>query len=78
MSLCKIKATLWMSGRLCRILIQDSEGHVIDTSDSWNNRASAEMFVVDVYPEAKIEFVGDDKRIKKLNHKWDVCTLGAG
>jgi|694.fasta_scaffold05336_27 hypothetical protein len=73
-----MKATLWISNRVCRVLIQNSEGRVIATNDSWNNRASAEMFVMHEFPEAKIEFVQDVKRIKELNHEWDVCVLGVG
>lgn len=69
-------ATLWISDRKCKVLVADSEGRIIDTDDTWNNRASAESWVYDAYPGARVKFVTDAAKIKELNSEWNSCRNG--
>jgi hypothetical protein len=70
-------ATLWISQRLCRILIRDSEGRIIDTNSEWNNRASAESWVYEFYPEATVQFSADPAAKRDLDQEWSACVTGA-
>lgn len=67
-----MKADLWISGDACRILVTEG-GVVIDTNESWNNRASAELAVYDLYPEAIVKFHRDSDKIKALEEEWQRC-----
>jgi ribonuclease HI len=71
-------AHLWISKNLCRILIYADNGSVIDTNNEWNNRASAESWVNQYYPEAKQKFYSRDvmSEIKRLDEEWNSCVHG--
>lgn len=74
-----MKAVLWLTESKCRVLVYSSEGHVVDTNDDWNNRASAELTVKSCYPTAKISFVRhtETEKIKELNSEWNSCVHGS-
>lgn len=70
-----MKAIIWISGRVARILIKDGES-VIDTNDDWNNIASAQSWVYENYPEAEVKTVRDDKARKEMDQEWSACVNG--
>lgn len=71
-------ATLWISGRACRIIVKDNEGRVIDMSDDWNNIASAQSWLYDAYPEAMQKTVRDDQIKREMDAEWKRCKEGVG
>ena len=73
-----MSATLWISGRVCRIIVKDGEGNVIDLCDDWNNMASAQSWLNDAYPEAEQTTVRDDKKRRELDQEWNRCKFGVG
>lgn len=72
-----MKATLWISGRTCRIIVEDEEG-VIDLCDEWNNIASSQMWLNDSYPEAEQVVIRDRSKAAELDKEWNRCKLGVG
>lgn len=50
-------AELWIEGKVCRVVVYDDAGNAIDENNQWNNRASAEAWVLTHYPLARIEFL---------------------
>ena len=68
-----MKAILWIHDRVCRVLLQDSEGRTIDMNDDWNNRASAESMVYSSYPDADLKFVQNKDKVDVLNQEWNAC-----
>lgn len=49
-------------------------------NDEWNNRASAESWVMSYYPTTKIEFIvhTSTEKLNKLNKEWEACKYGVG
>lgn len=72
-----MKATLWISGRTCRVIVVDADGQPIDLCDDWNNIASAQSWLYDAYPEAEQITVRDQSKARELDKEWDRCKLGA-
>ena len=69
-------AVLWISNRCCRVLVY-SDGDIIDTCDEWNNRASAQSWVLDAYPTAILRNVRDAEEIERLDREWAAYHAGA-
>lgn len=65
-----MKATIWISGRTCRIIIEDAENQIVDLCDVWNNIASAQSWLFDVYPEANQNVIRDRTKIPDLDTRW--------
>jgi len=70
-----ITATLWISGRTCRVLVKNGD-RTIDMNDDWNNIASAQTAIYESYPEAEQIVIRNDAAIKALNSEWNRCKLG--
>lgn len=65
-------ATLWIHGRVCRILVRDENGNIYALNDCWSNRCSAEVHVMDWFPTADIKFLPHgDQSIPAMNAMWD-------
>lgn len=67
-----MEAVLWIHGNRCRVVLKH-DGRIIDTDDTWNNRASAELTVQTSVPYATIRFVTDETEIQELNQEWDAA-----
>jgi hypothetical protein len=70
-------ATIWISGRLARVIVAD-DGRPIDLNDDWNNIASAQSWSYDTYPEAEQRIVRDAAKTRELDKEWDRCKNGNG
>ena len=70
-----MNADLWIHGRSCRIILKDWNGNYCDHNDYWNNRGSAESFVMGSYPECEIRFVTDAAEKVRLNAEWDLLPI---
>jgi hypothetical protein len=70
-----MNATIWISGRTCRVIVTNN-GNVIDLNDDWNNIASAQSWLYDYYPEAAQKAIRDHSKIKELDAEWNRCKLG--
>jgi len=68
----KMEAVLWIHGSKCRVLLK-KDGAVIDTNDMWNNRASAELMILQSVPEARLRFVAGAE-VEELNAEWDAAA----
>ncbi len=68
-------ATLWITGKVCRVIVT-SDDHIIDLNDDWNNIASAQSWLYDAYPEAKQNTVRDRSKVQELDAEWNRCKLG--
>lgn len=73
-----MKATIWVHNKIARVLVFGENGNVIDTNDDFNNRASAESWVLELYPEATVSYIfgSATERIKELNREWSYCVEG--
>ncbi len=72
-----MSAIMWISGRVCRCIVKDEAGKVIDMCDDWNNRASCESFIYENYPSVRIKFYTDNKEKMKLDEEWNRCKNGS-
>jgi hypothetical protein len=70
-----MEALLWIHGSKCRVLLKE-DGVVIDTNDMWNNRASAELMILQSVPEARLRFVAGAEA-EELNIEWDAAVQSA-
>lgn len=66
-------AKLWISDGKCRVLVFDADGRIIDTNDLWNNRASAESWVYDTYPEIEVKFYDKKDHRRELDAEYRAC-----
>jgi hypothetical protein len=70
-------ATLWISGKVCRVIVR-VDASVVDMNDDWNNVASAQSWAYDAYPDAIQKTIRDSSRIPELDAEWNRCKLGVG
>lgn len=68
-------AKVWICGRSARAIVWDSEGRVVEINDNWNNIASLESELYDLYGNVQIKR-GKESELKELNEEWNRCSNG--
>jgi hypothetical protein len=71
-----MKVTIWISGSVCRALVRNEDGYVIDTDDSFDGIGAMQESILETYPEAEVSVVREKLKIRDLDYEWNVCVRG--